>query len=104
MYTRQVPVDQLKIIHTPQADDAVDQQDGYEVDYIIEHEETDSGMMYKIKWKGYDVKEATWEPEEHINDIATVERYFRLLMLKQTVSDDAGSKQSKQKSKRSQKR
>jgi hypothetical protein len=100
-----VPVDQLKIIHTPQADDAVDQQDGYEVDYIIEHEETDSGMMYKIKWKGYDVKEATWEPEEHINDIATVERYFRLLMLKQqTVSDDAGSKQSKQKSKRSQKR
>jgi hypothetical protein len=95
MCARQIPIDQLKVIHTPQADDSADQSDGYEVDYIIEHEETDDGMQYHIKWKGYDVKEATWEPESSINDIAIVERYFRLVMAKQQAAAAVVGKQKK---------
>src|SRR3981081_2450727 len=86
LYGRQVPIDQMKILFSVSDKDA-NLEEGYEIDYIIKHEERDGQMYYYIKWKGYDIDESTWEPEENINDIATVERYFRLLMAKQTVND-----------------
>ena len=90
MYTRQVPLDQLKVIHSAQPvhseADAEEDEQSYEVDYIIKHEEIDDGMQYLIKWKGYAVSEATWEHETNLNDIATVERYFRLVMAKQSAA------------------
>ena len=85
VYKRQVPIDQMKILYSAR-DKQPDIEEGYDIDYIMKHEEEDGEMKYLIKWKGYDVKEATWEPEENINDIASVERYFRLVMAKKTAA------------------
>jgi hypothetical protein len=85
VYKRQVPIDQMKILFSAN-DKQADVEEAYDIDYIMKHEEVDGEMKYLIKWKGYDVKEASWEPEENINDIASVERYFRLVMAKQTAA------------------
>ena len=66
--------------------------DIYEVDYIMGHKEGDGGFEYHVKWKGYDKSDSTWEPEEHINDPQSIERYFRLLALKQTTKPPKPSK------------
>jgi hypothetical protein len=71
--------------HLPAAVDANDQHDDddmYEVDYIMQHREVNGKYEYLIKWKGFDKSDATWEPEEHINDPQPVERYFKLLSAK----------------------
>jgi hypothetical protein len=92
VYNRQVPIDQMKILFSADHDkQQADIEEGYEIDYIMKHEEVDGEMRYLIKWKGYDVKEATWEPEENINDIASVERYFRLVMAKKTAAAAAAA-------------
>ena len=51
MYARQVPLDQIKVVHTPQPDDSQYQEDGYDVDYIISHRDGEDGIEYHIKWK-----------------------------------------------------
>ena len=91
VYKRQVPIDQIKVLYKVPDHDIEQPDDGYEIDYIFGHEEREGGMHYHIKWKGYDKRESTWEPEDHINDVACIERYFRLVMAKET------SKQTKTK-------
>lgn len=34
----------------------------YEVDSIINRKNSKNGLMYLVKWKGYEKGEATWEP------------------------------------------
>ncbi len=95
IYHRQVNIDQMKVVYSPkhipdqQPKDAED--DGahgntYEVDYIMDHREVNGQYEYHIKWKGYDKSDATWEPEEHINDPQPVERYFKLLLAKKQAA------------------
>jgi hypothetical protein len=86
IYGRQVNIDQMKVVysatHVP-ASRQNEEEDTYVVDYIIEHREVDGVFKYKVKWKGYDVKEATWETEDQFNDPQPIERYFKLLAAKQ---------------------
>jgi hypothetical protein len=85
IYSRQVPVDQMKVVYshsTVAGGGESDDSDVYEVDYIADHKEEGGEFRYLVKWKGYDRKEATWEPEENINDPQPIERYFKLLMAK----------------------
>ena len=86
MYGRHVPYDQMKVVHTAQSDDSKNQDDAFDVEYISDHRDGKEGMEYLIKWRGYDKRESSWEKEENINDIATVERYFRLVMAKQQAA------------------
>ena len=85
-YPRQVTADQMKVVYSAHEVPKRNEAEGdpsYEVDYIIKHRETGEGTMeYYIKWKGYDLAESTWEPEENINDPQPVERYFKLLIAK----------------------
>ncbi|KAK5956998.1 hypothetical protein OHC33_001367 [Knufia fluminis] len=40
----------------------------YEVEQVLKHRRTkDKGKEYLIKWKGYDLDESTWEPEENLS-------------------------------------
>jgi len=86
IYPRQVTADQMKVVYSahevPKRSEEAE-NDIYEVDYVIKHREAhDGSMQYLIKWKGFDKAEATWEPEENINDPQPVERYFKLLIAK----------------------
>ena len=54
----------------------------YEVDYIIDHRVRGGRYEYLIKWKGYDKSDASWETEEAFNDPQPVERYFKLILAK----------------------
>ena len=90
IYPRQVPIDQMKVLYTP-SQIAPEERIGadsnvYEVDYIMDHAEEDGEYQFHVKWKGYDKKDATWEPEQHINDPQSIERYFRLQVLKHKVA------------------
>ena len=44
-------------------DDEVD----YEVDYIVDHKTTRNGTRFLIKWRGYDSKHNSWEPESNMS-------------------------------------
>jgi transposase InsO family protein len=84
MYGRLVNCDHMKVLYSPKQIPAVSEDDNaYEVDYIVKHRETDGEYHYQVKWKGYDVKEATWETEEAFNDPQPVERYWKLVVAKQ---------------------
>jgi hypothetical protein len=89
IYPRQVPIDQMKVLYTPSLIAPEEKKGGddniYQVDYIINHSEENGEYQYHVKWKGHDKKDATWEPEENINDPQSIERYFRLLAMKQKI-------------------
>ena len=39
----------------------------YKVEKIVKHQRRGKGYQYFIKWKGYPIEEATWEPEANIS-------------------------------------
>ena len=40
----------------------------YEVENILKHRKRGRGYQYYVKWKGYPIAEASWEPEEVFSD------------------------------------
>ena len=40
----------------------------YKVEYILRHRKRGQGYQYYVKWKGYPISEALWEPEEVFSD------------------------------------
>ena len=86
VYHRRVPIDQMKILYSPKfvpAHRQQEEQHTYEVEYIMDHRDNRGAYEYKVKWKGYGIKDATWEKEDSFDDPATIERYFKLLSAKQ---------------------
>ena len=45
----------------------LEEQEVYEVKTIVKHRRRGRGYQYFIKWKGYPIEEATWEPEANIS-------------------------------------
>lgn len=86
MYHRQVNLDQMKVLFRADMVPSHRQHDDentYEVDYVVSHRERDGVYEYKVKWKGYDMSDCTWENEEAFNDPQPVERYWKLQAAKQ---------------------
>jgi hypothetical protein len=52
------------------------EQESYEIDKIIDHEETDKGMRYLVRWKNYSPEEDSWEPEDCFDDYGVIHQYW----------------------------
>ena len=46
----------------------IDGEELYEIENIMKHQKRGRGYQYYIKWKGYPITEATWEPEDIFSD------------------------------------
>ena len=50
----------------------------YEVKTILNHRKRGRGHQYYVKWKGYPISNASWEPEHSFSDDGTIlEQYKR---------------------------
>ena len=49
----------------------------YDVEAIIAHKKLDGVYHYKVKWKGYDDSENTWEPESNFADPKLITQYWQ---------------------------
>ncbi|KAG0863342.1 hypothetical protein G6F16_011875 [Rhizopus arrhizus] len=48
----------------------------YDVEAVIDHKGTPSNWLYLVRWKGYDAKDDTWEPEKHFHDNRPILKYW----------------------------
>jgi hypothetical protein len=46
----------------------VEGEEVYEVEMILKHRRRGRGHQYYVKWKGYPISKAMWEPEEVFSD------------------------------------
>ena len=46
--------------------DVVDGEEQYEIEEILDHHGKGARRQYLVKWKGYPVSEATWEPRKEL--------------------------------------
>jgi len=57
-------------------DDNNDNDQEWEIQKILDSWYNDSLLQYQIHWKGYDIKDATWEPTENCKGSTTTLRKF----------------------------
>ena len=57
-----------------------------QVSKIVGHRETDSGLEYKVHWKGFPASEDTWEPESNLEDCQEFIQNYIMSNLKAPVS------------------
>ena len=46
----------------------VEGEEVYEVESILNHRKRGHGYQYYVKWKGYPISDASWEPEYSFSD------------------------------------
>src|SRR5271170_1027060 len=55
-----------------------DGEEVYDVETILRHRKRGRGYQYLVKWTGYPIEEATWEPEDSFSDDGdTLDAYKR---------------------------
>jgi hypothetical protein len=55
--------------------------DEFVVESILEHcgdPKKKKSLLFKVKWKGYDLSECTWEPWSHVRQLAALDVYLNL--------------------------
>jgi hypothetical protein len=48
--------------------DILNGEEVYNVEMILKHQRRGQSYQYLIKWEGYPISEASWEPEEAFSD------------------------------------
>jgi hypothetical protein len=48
--------------------DLVEGEEVYEVETILNHRKRGRGYQYYVKWQGYPISDASWEPEQSFSD------------------------------------
>ena len=54
-----------------------DENGEFKVEDILDHKTTGRGLLYLVKWKGYSVFEATWEPVSNLTNCPRVLAGYR---------------------------
>jgi transposase InsO family protein len=71
---RSVPREKLKV---QKADSVIDNQSVFRVENIIDHRPSRNGSMeYRVKWQGYSLDDASWEPESSFIDLDPIDLYW----------------------------
>ena len=63
----------------------------YEVERVLDQRIRKGKQEYLVLWKGYDEKEATWEPVDHFDDLGVINRFWKAHEKKQ--KEEAGEQQ-----------
>jgi hypothetical protein len=53
----------------------------FEVESILNHKDENGKRFYLVKWMGYPLEDATWEPVENIATVTCIEDYWRIRTL-----------------------
>jgi hypothetical protein len=69
---RRVPRDQLKIVR----DGRDENEEEYEVDFVIADKVENNRRKFLVKWKGYSAAESTWEDKDNFNQTKALRDYF----------------------------
>ena len=51
-------------------------EDEFQVEHIVDTREEAKATQFRVMWEGY--PDATWGPEEHVQDTAALDRYLKL--------------------------
>jgi transposase InsO family protein len=81
---RHVPIDQMKVISTPdnipaQAPEHDPDTEVFVMEEVLDHRERGGKIEYRIKWKGYPVSQASWIEDSRVNDTNIIDKYFKSL-------------------------
>ena len=49
----------------------------YEIERILQKKQGDQRAEFLVKWKNYDISEATWEPKVYLKNAQTILKQFR---------------------------
>jgi hypothetical protein len=54
-------------------------QESWEVEKIVDAKKRGDKMVYKVRWKGYDESDDSWETESHFNSMLPIQAYYKML-------------------------
>ena len=76
----------------PPPPELVDGNLEYEVEAILRHRGKGARHQYLVSWKGYDLSEATWEPESHLaNALDVLADYLRRVKIEEQSTRTRGA-------------
>jgi len=87
IYQREVPLDQMKILFRagsrPAPEPPKEGEEAFEVEEILDDRNEGEEQEYHVKWKGWPLKDATWEPISQFDDYKCIETYWKNKILKE---------------------
>jgi Chromo (CHRromatin Organisation MOdifier) domain len=54
----------------------VNNEEEYEAEEILDSRFVRSALKYLVRWKGYPISEATWEPTKHLKNSPSLVQQF----------------------------
>lgn len=75
---------------SPESSDS-ESGDEFEVELILGKKVRNDQVLYRVKWKGYDMRYCTWEPEENLSNCPKKIEAFEKSLEDESESEQAGS-------------
>ena len=70
LLSKNVSPNQMKLI-------SGDEDNVYEVESIVAHEQRPEGIFYRTRWRNFSAKDDTWEPADSFHDTTTISNYYK---------------------------
>ena len=75
LYPRNVPPSQLKLINVP--DHLMEEDNSFEVDFIVKHRGDANNREYYVKWKNYPHSSNTWQKPTDFASTQCIDMYWK---------------------------